>query len=64
MPLFEAAHLAKRFDLAIMSSKGVSVTAARHLADQIMISTSLGFQSAKQSAQTRVAIRSRTKSAS
>jgi hypothetical protein len=35
MPLFEAAHLAEKYDLGIMSSKGMSVTAARQLADQI-----------------------------
>ena len=29
MPLFEAAQLAERFDLAIMSTKGMSVTASR-----------------------------------
>jgi hypothetical protein len=35
MPLFEAVHLAERFDIAIMSTKGVSVTAARHLVDEL-----------------------------
>jgi len=35
MPLFERVNLAKRFDIAIMSSKGMSVTAARQLADGI-----------------------------
>jgi hypothetical protein len=35
LPLFEAANLAERFDIGIMSSKGMSVTAARHLADQL-----------------------------
>jgi DNA topoisomerase VI subunit A len=35
MPLFEAVHLAEKYDLGIMSSKGMSVTAARQLADQI-----------------------------
>jgi hypothetical protein len=35
MPLFEAVRLAERFDLAIMSSKGMSVTAARMLADRM-----------------------------
>jgi DNA topoisomerase VI subunit A len=34
-PLFEAVHLAEKYDLAIMSSKGMSVTAARQLADRI-----------------------------
>lgn len=33
LPLFEAARIAERFDIAIMSSKGMSVTAARLLAD-------------------------------
>lgn len=33
--LFKAARLAERFDLAIMSTKGVSVTAARRLVDEI-----------------------------
>src|SRR4029453_6287398 len=35
MPLFEAVHLAERYDLAIMSTKGVSVTAARKLVDEL-----------------------------
>ena len=35
MPLFEAVHLAERFDIAIMSTKGVSVTAARQLVDEL-----------------------------
>jgi hypothetical protein len=35
MPLFEAVRLAERFDIAIMSSKGVSVTAARRLIDHM-----------------------------
>jgi hypothetical protein len=35
MPLFERVKLAKRYDIAIMSSKGMSVTAARQLAEQI-----------------------------
>ena len=35
MPLFEAVKLAERFDLAIMSTKGVSVTAARQLVDEL-----------------------------
>jgi hypothetical protein len=34
-PIFNAAALAERFDIAIMSSKGMSVTAARMLADRI-----------------------------
>jgi hypothetical protein len=34
-PIFEAASLAERFDIAVMSSKGMSVTAARMLADCI-----------------------------
>jgi hypothetical protein len=35
MSLFERVNLAKRYDIAIMSSKGMSVTAARELADGI-----------------------------
>jgi hypothetical protein len=35
MPLLEKTELAKRYDLAIMSSKGMSVTAARRLAEGI-----------------------------
>ncbi len=35
MPLFEEAKLAERFDLAIMSTKGVSNIAARNLVDQL-----------------------------
>jgi hypothetical protein len=35
LPLFERVKLAKRFDIAIMSSKGMSVTAARELVDKI-----------------------------
>jgi hypothetical protein len=35
MPLFKRVKLAKRFDIAIMSSKGMSVTAARVLVDSI-----------------------------
>jgi Topoisomerase 6 subunit A/Spo11, Toprim domain len=35
LPLFQAVHLAARFDLAIMSSKGLSVTAARRLVDRV-----------------------------
>jgi DNA topoisomerase VI subunit B len=34
-PLFKATKLAEKFDIAIMSSKGVSVTAARQLADRL-----------------------------
>ena len=33
--LFRAVRLAERYDLAIMSTKGVSVTAARRLVDEI-----------------------------
>jgi hypothetical protein len=35
MPLFKHVNLADRYDLAIMSTKGVSVTAARHLVDYV-----------------------------
>jgi hypothetical protein len=35
MPLFKRVKLAKRHDIAIMSSKGMSVTAARELVDSI-----------------------------
>jgi DNA topoisomerase VI subunit A len=35
LPLFERVKLAKRFDIAIMSSKGMSVTAARELVDKV-----------------------------
>ena len=35
MPLFERVQLAERYDIAIMSSKGMSVTAARELVDQL-----------------------------
>jgi hypothetical protein len=35
LPLFEAVRLAERYDIAIMSSKGMSVTAARLLADKM-----------------------------
>jgi hypothetical protein len=35
MPLFKRVKLAKRYDIAIMSSKGMSVTAARVLVDSI-----------------------------
>jgi hypothetical protein len=34
-PLLEAAHIAEKFDLAIMSTKGMSVVAARELADEM-----------------------------
>jgi hypothetical protein len=35
LPLFQAVHLAERFDLAIMSTKGMTVTAARLLVDRL-----------------------------
>jgi hypothetical protein len=35
LPLFDRVNLAKRYDLAIMSSKGMSTTAARMLVDRI-----------------------------
>jgi hypothetical protein len=35
MPLFEAVNLAERFDIALMSTKGVSVTASRYLIDEM-----------------------------
>jgi hypothetical protein len=35
MPLFERVDLARRYDIAIMSSKGMSVTAARMLVDEL-----------------------------
>jgi hypothetical protein len=35
MPLFAAVKLAERFDLAIMSTKGMPVVACRYLADQL-----------------------------
>jgi hypothetical protein len=35
MPLFEAVQLAERYDLAIMSTKGMSVTAAGELVEQL-----------------------------
>ena len=41
MPLFERVRLAKRFDLAIMSAKGMSTTAARTLADHLCASAPL-----------------------
>ena len=34
-PLLKAVHIAERFDLALMSTKGMSVTAARELADEM-----------------------------
>jgi hypothetical protein len=34
-PILEAAQIAEKFDAAIMSTKGMSVTAARHLADEM-----------------------------
>jgi hypothetical protein len=35
VPLFEAVHLAERYDIAIMSTKGMSSTAARTLIDNL-----------------------------
>ena len=35
MPLFEAVKLAERYDLAIMSTKGMSVTASRKLVEEL-----------------------------
>jgi hypothetical protein len=35
MPLFERVRLAERYDIAVMSSKGMSVTAARELAEML-----------------------------
>ena len=35
VPLFEAVRLAEQYDLAIMSTKGMSVTAARELVDEL-----------------------------
>jgi hypothetical protein len=35
LPLFKAVKLAKRYDIAVMSSKGMSVTAARQLVDDL-----------------------------
>jgi hypothetical protein len=37
LPLLEASRLAERFDLAVMSSKGMSVTAARQLIDKLCV---------------------------
>ena len=36
--IFEAIQLAERYDIAIMSTKGTSVTAARHLVDELCAS--------------------------
>ena len=35
MPLFEEVNLAERYDIAIMSTKGLSVTASRLLVDHL-----------------------------
>jgi hypothetical protein len=35
LPLFEAVHLAERYDLALMSTKGLSVTACRRLVEKL-----------------------------
>ena len=35
-PIFEAAHIAARFDVAIMSTKGMSTTSARLLLDRLV----------------------------
>jgi len=35
LPLFEAVQLAERYDIAIMSTKGMPVVACRHLADEV-----------------------------
>ena len=35
MPLFDAAQIAKRYDIGIMSTKGLSNIAARHLVDEV-----------------------------
>src|SRR5262249_10322535 len=35
MPLFKRVHLAERYDIAIMSTKGLSVTASRALVDAL-----------------------------
>ena len=50
MPLMKAAKIGERFDLAITSSKGMSVTAARELIDQVCglgLSLASGFSIAK-----------------
>ena len=39
--IFEAVQLAERYDIAIMSTKGTSVTAARHLADELCGKTTI-----------------------
>jgi hypothetical protein len=41
MPLFEEVNLAERYDIGIMSTKGLSVTAARNLIDQICGGTNI-----------------------
>jgi hypothetical protein len=41
LPLFKRVKLAKRYDIGIMSSKGMSVTAARELVDNICTSVPL-----------------------
>jgi DNA topoisomerase VI subunit A len=41
LPLFERVRLAQRYDLALMSSKGMSVTAARELVNRICVSIPL-----------------------
>ena len=43
MPLFERVKLAERYDVAIMSTKGVSVTASRRLVDDLCYRYSLPF---------------------
>lgn len=35
LPLFEAVKLAERYDIAVMSTKGMPVVACRHLADEL-----------------------------
>ena len=71
--LFSAVQLDERYDLAIMSTKGVSVTAARRLVDQLCARYQLslfvlhdfdvsGFTILKTLQSDTVAIRSRTKS--
>lgn len=39
LPLFEAVNLAKRYDISIMSTKGMSVTAAREFVDHVCATT-------------------------
>jgi len=41
MPLFEEVNLAERYDIGIMSTKGLSVTAARNLIDQVCGGTNI-----------------------